>query len=74
MYLFSVIDLQTGLALIVVALAVWYAAFRIYRWFVTLNDPCAGCEGCLLKSYNSRKNRRQREKNRKKFGCFTKKQ
>jgi len=37
------------LALLIVLLAVSYAASRIYRVLKGADDPCSNCDGCALK-------------------------
>lgn len=53
--------MQTALTIFVLAAAVAYAAWRIYRVLSEADDPCKGCEGCALK-----------KKSGEKFGCSKK--
>ena len=42
-------NIQYLIVAILLAVAVVYAAWRIYRALRAANDPCYGCEGCQLK-------------------------
>lgn len=42
-------NIQYLIVTVILAIAVGYAAWRIYRAFRMANDPCYGCEGCELK-------------------------
>ncbi|MBO5627078.1 MAG: FeoB-associated Cys-rich membrane protein [Prevotella sp.] len=42
-------NMQYVIVAALLALAVGYAAWRIYRALRAAGDPCYGCEGCLLK-------------------------
>lgn len=42
-------NIQYLIVAILLAVAVMYAAWRIYRALRAANDPCYGCEGCQLK-------------------------
>ena len=42
-------NIQYLIVAILLAFAVMYAAWRIYRALRAANDPCYGCEGCQLK-------------------------
>ena len=42
-------NIQYLIVTVILAIAVGYAAWRIYRALRTANDPCYGCEGCELK-------------------------
>ncbi|MBP5569801.1 MAG: FeoB-associated Cys-rich membrane protein [Prevotella sp.] len=42
-------NIQYLIVAILLAVAVMYAVWRIYRALRAANDPCYGCEGCQLK-------------------------
>ena len=44
--------MQLTIVYIVLALAVGYAAWHVYKSFRRDADPCCGCEGCPLKGHN----------------------
>lgn len=54
---------------IITALAIAYAAYRIYKNIMVGNDPCYGCEGCAIHEQMLKK----RGKGNKKPACFNKK-
>ncbi|MBQ6378820.1 MAG: FeoB-associated Cys-rich membrane protein [Prevotella sp.] len=58
--------MQTAMTIIIIALAVGYAAWRGYRAFRRANDPCYGCSGCALKEA-------QKAACKKKADCYHKK-
>ena len=41
-------NIQYLIVTVILAIAVGYAAWRIYRALRMANDPCYGCEGCEL--------------------------
>jgi hypothetical protein len=41
--------MQLLFVILILALAIGYVAWRIYRILKTPSDPCTGCEGCALK-------------------------
>ena len=58
-------NIQYLIVTVILAIAVGYAAWRIYRVFRMANDPCYGCEGCELKELHKtalRKNKPCEEK------------
>lgn len=42
-------NMQYVIVAVMLALAVGYVAWRIYRALRAAGDPCYGCEGCQLK-------------------------
>jgi hypothetical protein len=44
--------MQQTIVIIILILAVGYAAWRIYRSFRGDSEPCCGCEECPLKGPN----------------------
>jgi len=44
-------NIQYLIVAILLAVAVMYAAWRIYRALRAAGDPCYGCEGCQLKEF-----------------------
>ncbi len=54
--------MQLLLVIIILVVAVGYAAWRIYRSMTAPPDPCAGCDGCALKKKNDRKFCQSKEK------------
>ena len=54
--------MQTGVTIIIIAAAIGYAGWRIYKALTAPPDPCAGCPGCELKKKSSRKFCQNKEK------------
>ncbi len=48
--------MQLLLVILILMIAVGYAAWRIYRSMTAPPDLCAGCNGCKLKEKCDRKN------------------
>ena len=44
--------MQFIIIILVIVLSIVYALLRIYKLFVSEEDPCAGCSGCDLKREN----------------------
>lgn len=58
-------NIQYLIVTVILAIAVGYGAWRIYRALRMANDPCYGCEGCELKELRKtalRKNKPCEEK------------
>ena len=53
---------------VVLTVAAGYAGWRIYRVFLTPQDPCAGCTGCSLNDPKRRNKAVCEKKQEKKFG------
>ena len=48
--------MQTAIVIVIIALSVAYAVWRVYRFLQTsAEDPCAGCQGCALKELKRQK-------------------
>lgn len=47
--------LQHIILVVILACAVFYASWRIYRILTQSADPCEGCSGCELKKKNREK-------------------
>ncbi|MBR1546193.1 MAG: FeoB-associated Cys-rich membrane protein [Prevotella sp.] len=41
--------MQIFLVILILMLAIGYAAWRIYKSLTAPSDPCKGCDGCALK-------------------------
>lgn len=41
--------MQHIIAYSIVAIAIAYASWRIYKAIKSINDPCNGCQGCEIK-------------------------
>ena len=70
-------DIQYIIVAALLALAVMYAAWRIYRALQAAGDPCYGCEGCQLKELRDAQRRKKSGisafGNRQKAPCKAKK-
>ncbi len=57
---------QISLVIVVVALSVGYALWRIRKSVKANSDPCAGCTGCALRNQKKGKEACEKKKNMKK--------
>lgn len=69
MTVFTEMNIQYIIVAVMLALAVGYAAWRIYRALRAAGDPCYGCEGCQLKEL-----RDARRKGKSRVSAFGKRQ
>ena len=60
--------LQISLVLVIVALSVGYALWRIRKSVKANSDPCAGCAGCALRDQKRGKEACEKKKHEEKFG------
>jgi len=65
--------MQTAIVMIVLAIAVGYAGWRLRKALTAASDPCADCPGCALKEEKRRKEACERKKHVEKFGQKEKK-
>lgn len=47
--------MQLIIVIAVIALAIAYAAYRLYLSIKHAGDPCYGCDGCALKDVKKKK-------------------
>jgi len=47
--------MQTFISILLLAFAVAYAAWRVYRLLRDRRNPCADCQGCMLKDVRMEK-------------------
>ena len=54
--------MQTAIVVIILTVAIGYAAQRFYKALTAPPDPCASCSGCELKKKSDRKFCQSKEK------------
>jgi hypothetical protein len=61
--------MQIAIIIIVVALSIAYAVYRLHQAIQGANDPCYGCKGCALREQMRQKQHKKQEKP----SCYQKK-